>query len=75
MAGNSQRRGAVRKPGTKKGPTVGSGPLSTGAGVASVLHTSWKMVPGMAAISITLGSGPLLVTMARPPASWPVTTR
>jgi len=25
MAGNSQRRGAVRKPGTKKGPTVGSG--------------------------------------------------
>src|SRR5215510_11421016 len=25
MAGNSQRRGAVRKPGTKKGPQVGSG--------------------------------------------------
>jgi 23S rRNA (guanosine2251-2'-O)-methyltransferase len=25
MAGNSQRRGAVRKPGTKRGPTVGSG--------------------------------------------------
>jgi 23S rRNA (guanosine2251-2'-O)-methyltransferase len=25
MAGNSQRRGAVRKPGSKKGPTVGSG--------------------------------------------------
>ncbi|MCV7253905.1 23S rRNA (guanosine(2251)-2'-O)-methyltransferase RlmB [Mycolicibacterium fluoranthenivorans] len=25
MAGNSQRRGAVRKEGTKKGPTVGSG--------------------------------------------------
>lgn len=25
MAGNSQRRGAIRKPGTKKGPTVGSG--------------------------------------------------
>ncbi len=25
MAGNSQRRGAMRKPGTKKGPTVGSG--------------------------------------------------
>jgi 23S rRNA (guanosine2251-2'-O)-methyltransferase len=25
MAGNSRRRGAVRKPGTKKGPTVGSG--------------------------------------------------
>jgi 23S rRNA (guanosine2251-2'-O)-methyltransferase len=25
MPGNSQRRGAVRKPGTKKGPTVGSG--------------------------------------------------
>lgn len=25
MAGNSQRKGAVRKPGTKKGPTVGSG--------------------------------------------------
>ncbi|GAB3218767.1 23S rRNA (guanosine(2251)-2'-O)-methyltransferase RlmB [Mycolicibacterium hippocampi] len=25
MAGNSQRRGAVRKTGTKKGPTVGSG--------------------------------------------------
>ena len=25
MAGNSQRRGAVRKPGTKKGPKVGSG--------------------------------------------------
>jgi len=25
MAGNSQRRGAVRKSGTKKGPTVGSG--------------------------------------------------
>ncbi|OBB42905.1 23S rRNA (guanosine(2251)-2'-O)-methyltransferase RlmB [Mycobacterium sp. 852002-51961_SCH5331710] len=25
MAGNSKRRGAVRKPGTKKGPTVGSG--------------------------------------------------
>ena len=23
MAGNSRRRGAVRKPGTKKGPTVG----------------------------------------------------
>lgn len=27
MAGNSRRRGAVRKPGTKKGPTVGSGGL------------------------------------------------
>lgn len=25
MAGNSRRRGATRKPGTKKGPTVGSG--------------------------------------------------
>src|SRR5918995_5217628 len=25
MPGNSRRRGAVRKPGTKKGPTVGSG--------------------------------------------------
>jgi 23S rRNA (guanosine2251-2'-O)-methyltransferase len=25
MAGNSQRRGAMRKPGTKKGPVVGSG--------------------------------------------------
>jgi 23S rRNA (guanosine2251-2'-O)-methyltransferase len=25
VAGNSKRRGAVRKPGTKKGPTVGSG--------------------------------------------------
>src|ERR671926_371738 len=25
MPGNSKRRGAVRKPGTKKGPTVGSG--------------------------------------------------
>ena len=25
MAGNSKRRGAVRKEGTKKGPTVGSG--------------------------------------------------
>ena len=25
MAGNSRRRGAVRKPGTKKGPSVGSG--------------------------------------------------
>src|SRR6201998_3177249 len=25
MAGNSRRRGAVAKPGTKKGPTVGSG--------------------------------------------------
>lgn len=25
MAGNSRRKGAVRKPGTKKGPTVGSG--------------------------------------------------
>ncbi len=25
MAGNSRRRGAVRKPGTKKGATVGSG--------------------------------------------------
>jgi 23S rRNA (guanosine2251-2'-O)-methyltransferase len=25
VAGNSQRRGAVRKPGSKKGPTVGSG--------------------------------------------------
>src|SRR3954447_18774370 len=25
MAGNSRSRGAVRKPGTKKGPTVGSG--------------------------------------------------
>src|SRR3954471_8486355 len=25
MAGNSRRRGAVRKPGTKKGPVVGSG--------------------------------------------------
>ncbi|MGC2797451.1 MAG: 23S rRNA (guanosine(2251)-2'-O)-methyltransferase RlmB, partial [Mycobacterium sp.] len=25
MAGNSQRRGAVRKAGTKKGATVGSG--------------------------------------------------
>ena len=25
MAGNSQRRGAIRKEGTKKGPQVGSG--------------------------------------------------
>lgn len=25
MAGNSRRRGAIRKAGTKKGPTVGSG--------------------------------------------------
>ncbi|MCV7385636.1 23S rRNA (guanosine(2251)-2'-O)-methyltransferase RlmB [Mycolicibacter longobardus] len=25
MAGNSKRKGAIRKPGTKKGPTVGSG--------------------------------------------------
>src|SRR4030088_3241706 len=25
MAGNSRRRGAIRKPGTKKGPDVGSG--------------------------------------------------
>src|ERR1700752_1682669 len=25
MPGNSRRRGAIRKPGTKKGPTVGSG--------------------------------------------------
>src|SRR5262245_47232872 len=25
MAGNSRRRGAIRKPGTKKGPPVGSG--------------------------------------------------
>ena len=25
MAGNSQRRGAMRKPGTKKGAVVGSG--------------------------------------------------
>ncbi|MFZ4374304.1 MAG: 23S rRNA (guanosine(2251)-2'-O)-methyltransferase RlmB, partial [Mycobacterium sp.] len=25
MAGNSKRRGAIRKEGTKKGPTVGSG--------------------------------------------------
>src|SRR3984957_8230344 len=25
MAGNSRRRGAIRKSGTKKGPTVGSG--------------------------------------------------
>ncbi|MGB8200562.1 MAG: 23S rRNA (guanosine(2251)-2'-O)-methyltransferase RlmB, partial [Pseudonocardiaceae bacterium] len=25
MAGNSQRRGAIRKPGTKKGAVVGSG--------------------------------------------------
>ena len=25
MAGNSRRRGAIRKEGTKKGPTVGSG--------------------------------------------------
>ncbi|MGC2652568.1 MAG: hypothetical protein WA317_02955, partial [Mycobacterium sp.] len=25
MPGNSRRRGAVRKPGTKKGATVGSG--------------------------------------------------
>ena len=25
MAGNSRRQGAVRKSGTKKGPTVGSG--------------------------------------------------
>jgi 23S rRNA (guanosine2251-2'-O)-methyltransferase len=25
MAGNSQRRGAMRNPGTKKGATVGSG--------------------------------------------------
>lgn len=25
MAGNSKRRGATRKPGSKKGPTVGSG--------------------------------------------------
>src|SRR5919197_1330747 len=25
MAGNSRRKGAIRKPGTKKGPVVGSG--------------------------------------------------
>jgi 23S rRNA (guanosine2251-2'-O)-methyltransferase len=30
MAGNSRRRGAVRKPGTKKGPTVGSGGVRRG---------------------------------------------
>ena len=29
MAGNSKRRGAIRKAGTKKGPTVGSGVLSS----------------------------------------------
>ena len=30
MAGNSQRRGAVRKAGTKKGPKVGSGGVRRG---------------------------------------------
>ena len=29
MAGNSQRRGAMRKDGTKKGASVGSVPAST----------------------------------------------
>lgn len=42
MAGNSQRRGAVRKAGTKKGPTVGSGGVRrrglTGRGATPPAH-------------------------------------
>ncbi|MCY1360523.1 hypothetical protein D9M69_471540 [compost metagenome] len=61
--------------GSISGPSVGSAALSTGAGVAAVLQTSWNTVPGIAVISTTVGSGPLLAMMALPSASWPVTTR
>jgi hypothetical protein len=57
------------------GPVVGSAQLSTGAGVALVSHTSWKIMPGMAASSTIAASGPLLAMMALPSGSWPVTTR
>ena len=40
------------------GPSDRSGPFPTGAGLASVLQTSWKTVPGIASGSTTVGSGP-----------------
>jgi hypothetical protein len=61
--------------GSFSGAVLGSGPLSTGAGAPAVLQTSWNTVPGTAAISTTVGSGPSLATTARPRASCPVTTR
>ena len=56
------------KAGSPTAFSVGSAALSTGAGVAAVLQTSWNTVPGMAATSTTVGSGPLLATMALPSA-------
>ncbi len=57
------------------GPSEGSGPFPTGAGLASVLQTSWKTVPGIALSSTTVASGPSEPITARPFASCAVTTR
>jgi hypothetical protein len=51
------------------------GSRPTGAGAPAVLQISWNTVPGTAAISMTVGSGPSCATIALPAASWPVTTR
>src|SRR5450830_1487447 len=40
--------------GRRRAPRVGSAPLSTRAGLASVLQTSWKTVPGMASMATTV---------------------
>ena len=57
------------------GPSEGSGPFPTGAGLASVLQTSWNTVPGISLSSTTVASGPSEPTTALPFASCAVTTR
>src|SRR5688572_20891422 len=57
------------------GPVVGSALLSIGTGMPLVSQTSWKIIPGTDCSSTTVGSGPLLATIALPSASCPVTTR
>src|SRR4051795_4901508 len=60
--------------GTVRSRSVGSGSSgATGAGVASVDHSSWKTAPS-AAVRVT-GGGPSDRKTDVPPASWPVTTR
>ena len=50
--GMSTKRMRVPWRGGKRiGPTEGSGPFPTGAGLPSVLQTSWKTVPGSAVSS------------------------
>src|SRR3954454_9433234 len=60
--------------GTVRSRSVGSGSSgATGAGFASVDHSSWKTAPS-AAVRVT-GGGPSDRKTDVPSASWPVTTR